>query len=529
MHDGANVETVLIPRVTAGRSDLPSPLTNGTSDDGDGGADFEDADAAAAVDDEDDEDEGAGSGTGTGRRVKEPFIPVTQCISTQVGCAMGCVFCASGVAGLKRHMRADEIIAQVLVGRSRLDANERIRNVVLMGMGEPLHNYDSTVRALKLLTHPDGIALSTRKVTVSTSGLVPEIARLGQDFGGQIGLAISLHAADDETRSRLMPINKKYPLPVLMQALRDYPLPRRRRITIEYTLVAGKNDTVEEARKLTRLLAGPSREGEPDPDEPHRGLDARPAEPRRRARVPAHPRRRRLLVLHPEAPRRRRERRVRSARAPRREAQGAGESDLMRAAARPFWARQSCVLVVALAAVTAVAFAGERSANAAEDEDGVTIVPEKPKPEPDPFRTRPGYVQLFLTTFFGDGLRFNNPYRLVDAARQRCRERVADRAVRRRRASALTFGNPLGYQHGVALRTSAALQGVGQVVMTPSYLGCRRWSALALYGRAGVPIVVTPDVTWGLEAGLGATWYLPRRHRRRGGDGRRRLLRRGHA
>jgi 23S rRNA (adenine2503-C2)-methyltransferase len=248
MHDGANVETVLIPRVTAGRSDLPSPLTNGTSD-------FEDADAAAAVDDEDDE-EGSGTGTATATGAKEPYIPVTQCISTQVGCAMGCVFCASGVAGLKRHMRADEIIAQVLVGRSRLDPNERIRNVVLMGMGEPLHNYESTVRALKLLTHPEGIALSTRKVTVSTSGLVPEIARLGQDFGGQIGLAISLHAADDETRSRLMPINKKYPLPVLMQALRDYPLPRRRRITIEYTLVAGKNDTIEEARKLTRLLRG---------------------------------------------------------------------------------------------------------------------------------------------------------------------------------------------------------------------------------------------------------------------------------
>ena len=255
MHDGANVETVLIPRVTAGRSDLPSPLTDGTTD-------FEDADAAAAVDDEDDEDAVEGEDTGTatgmatGRQVKEPFIPVTQCISTQVGCAMGCVFCASGVAGLKRHMRADEIIAQVLVGRSRLDANERIRNVVLMGMGEPLHNYDATVRALKLLSHPDGIALSTRKVTVSTSGLVPEIARLGQDFGGNVGLAISLHAADDETRSRLMPINKKYPLPVLMQALRDYPLPRRRRITIEYTLVAGKNDTLEEARKLTRLLRG---------------------------------------------------------------------------------------------------------------------------------------------------------------------------------------------------------------------------------------------------------------------------------
>ena len=243
MHDGANVETVLIPRVSGGRSDLPSPLA------GDGT--FEDADAAAAVEDEDEVED-----TSTSTSTREPFVPVTQCISTQVGCAMGCVFCASGVAGLKRHMRADEIIAQVLIGRSRLDTNERIRNVVLMGMGEPLHNYDATVRALKLLTHPDGIALSTRKVTVSTSGLVPEIARLGVDFAGQIGLAISLHAADDETRSRLMPINKKYPLPVLMKALRDYPLPRRRRITIEYTLVAGKNDTVEEARKLTRLLRG---------------------------------------------------------------------------------------------------------------------------------------------------------------------------------------------------------------------------------------------------------------------------------
>jgi 23S rRNA (adenine2503-C2)-methyltransferase len=233
MKDGANVETVLIPRVAGGtKNDLPSPIEE------------EDADVAAAVEDEEDDD---------GR---EEWVPVTQCISTQVGCAMGGVFCASGVAGLKRHMRADEIVAQVIVGRQRLDAGERLRNVVLMGMGEPLHNYDATVRALKLITHREGIALSSRKVTVSTSGLVPEIARLGQDFAGNIGLAISLHAADDETRSRLMPINKKYPLEVLMKALREYPLPRRRRITIEYTLVAGKNDDVAEARKLVKLLRG---------------------------------------------------------------------------------------------------------------------------------------------------------------------------------------------------------------------------------------------------------------------------------
>jgi 23S rRNA (adenine2503-C2)-methyltransferase len=235
--DGATVETVLIPGVTGGRSDLPSPVL----------AHEVDADAAAAVDDEE-EDEGAPA--------LDPTVRVTQCISTQVGCAMGCVFCASGVAGLKRHLGADEIVGQVLVGRTRLDPNERLRNVVYMGMGEPLHNYEATARSLRLLTHREGIALSARRVTVSTSGLVPEIARLGVDFAGNIGLAISLHAADDETRTRLMPINKKYPLAVLMDALRAYPLPRRRRITIEYTLVAGRNDAVGEAKKLAKLLRG---------------------------------------------------------------------------------------------------------------------------------------------------------------------------------------------------------------------------------------------------------------------------------
>jgi 23S rRNA (adenine2503-C2)-methyltransferase len=235
--DGATVETVLIPGVSGGASDLPSPVL----------ASDLDADAAAAVDDEE-EDEGSVP--------PDAHVRVTQCISTQVGCAMGCVFCASGVAGLKRHLGPDEIVGQVLVGRSRLDPGERLRNVVYMGMGEPLHNYEATARSLRLLTHREGIALSARRVTVSTSGLVPEIARLGADFGGNIGLAISLHAADDETRARLMPINKKYPLPVLMDALRAYPLPRRRRITIEYTLVAGRNDASSEAKKLARLLRG---------------------------------------------------------------------------------------------------------------------------------------------------------------------------------------------------------------------------------------------------------------------------------
>ena len=237
--DGATVESVLIPAVSGGKSNLPPPVEG-----------FErDADASAVVEDED-EDEG------TAPDSLERPVRVTQCVSTQVGCAMGCIFCASGVAGLKRHLGADEIIAQVLVGRSRLEPRERLRNVVFMGMGEPLHNYDATARALRLLSHPEGIALSSRRITVSTSGLVPAIARLGADFGGNIGLAVSLHAADDETRSRLMPINQKYPLAILMSALRAYPLPRRRRITIEYTLVAGRNDDPRAAKALAGLLRG---------------------------------------------------------------------------------------------------------------------------------------------------------------------------------------------------------------------------------------------------------------------------------
>jgi 23S rRNA (adenine2503-C2)-methyltransferase len=237
--DGASVETVLIPAVTRGKSTLPSPVSSAT----------EDADAAAIDDEEELRESAAGDGGG------EP-VRVTQCISTQVGCAMGCVFCASGVAGLTRNMGADEMVAQVLLGRSQLAAGEVLRGVVLMGMGEPLHNYEATARALRLLTHPDGIGLSSRRVTVSTSGLVPEIDRLGADFQGQIGLAVSLHAADEPLRSRLMPINRKYPLATLMAALHRYPLPHRRRITIEYTLIADENDSAGDAKRLANLLRG---------------------------------------------------------------------------------------------------------------------------------------------------------------------------------------------------------------------------------------------------------------------------------
>lgn len=219
MHDGAAVETVLLPvKKKGGDADV-------------GAADLEDAEAVAGE------------------------TRVTQCISTQVGCAMGCVFCASGVAGLKRQMTAAEIVSQVLLATHQLTPNEAIRNVVFMGMGEPLHNFDATVRTVRLLSHPDGLNLSPRRITVSTSGLVPEIDRLGAAFDGKVSLAISLHQADDEKRSRLMPINQKYPLDELMKALRRYPLKRGRRITIEYTLVRGQNDEPRDAKRLVELLA----------------------------------------------------------------------------------------------------------------------------------------------------------------------------------------------------------------------------------------------------------------------------------
>ena len=164
-------------------------------------------------------------------------------------------------------------------------------------------------------------------------------------------------------------------------------------------------------------------------------------------------------------------------------------------------ARWSRVLAALLASA---ALGTVRDARAEGEEDAP---PEKPKPEPDPFRTKPGYAQLFLTSFVGDGLRFNNPYRLATPLGDDA-ESVSRTAPYIDIGVAATFGNPLGLQHGGALRTSAALHGVGQVVMTPSYLAWRRWSSLAVYGRAGVPIVLTPSVTWGLETGLGATWFF---------------------
>ncbi len=223
MADGRTVESVLIPMSSAR------------------------AEGSFSAASEDDEAEPLPEG-------EAPASWVTQCISSQVGCAMGCVFCASGIAGLKRHMTAAEIVSQVFVGKQEVTLGGRLRNVVFMGMGEPLANYDAVARALVLLTHPEGLGLSRRRVTVSTSGLVPEIDRLGRDFGGQVQLAVSLHAPTDAQRSSIMPINKKYPLAELLAALERYPLPKRRRITIEYTLIAGVNASRADALELARVL-----------------------------------------------------------------------------------------------------------------------------------------------------------------------------------------------------------------------------------------------------------------------------------
>lgn len=182
--------------------------------------------------------------------------PVTLCISTQVGCAMGCVFCASGQAGLQRGLGAHEVIAQFLIAQRHLDPSERIKNIVFMGMGEPLHHYAETAQTIRLLTHPQGAGLSPRRITVSTVGLISGIHKLGEDFDGKIGLAISLHAPDSDTRSRIIPMNEHQPLAELMAALHRYPLPKRRRITIEYTLIHDVNDRVEHARRLAETLQG---------------------------------------------------------------------------------------------------------------------------------------------------------------------------------------------------------------------------------------------------------------------------------
>jgi 23S rRNA (adenine2503-C2)-methyltransferase len=178
----------------------------------------------------------------------------TACISTQAGCAMGCVFCATGQMGFARHLSAAEIVEQALRFGQDLEAEgERLSNVVLMGMGEPFHNYDESVKAIRRLINDLGIG--ARHITVSTVGMVPQIRRYA-DEGLQVNLAISLHAATDEERSALLPVNRRWPLRELMDACREYIHKTGRRITFEWALIEGKTDTPEQAHALGQLLSG---------------------------------------------------------------------------------------------------------------------------------------------------------------------------------------------------------------------------------------------------------------------------------
>ena len=199
------------------------------------------------------------------REVESVYIPEEDrgalCLSSQVGCTLGCPFCHTGTQRLARNLDAREIVAQFLVARDACGewpsprGPRMLSNVVMMGMGEPLFNYDNVAKALRIVMDPEGIALSRRRITLSTAGIVPMIERCGAELG--VGLAVSLHAVRDALRDELVPINRKYPLASLLDACRRYPgASNARRITFEYVMLKGVNDSPSDARELVRLIAG---------------------------------------------------------------------------------------------------------------------------------------------------------------------------------------------------------------------------------------------------------------------------------
>ena len=224
---------------------------------------------------------------GDGHAVESVLIPIegrnTLCISSQVGCAMACEFCLTGTFKLTRNLTTAEIVNQIMAvkrdlainppamqvdGGPRLENDDdsddtddgspvspaSIRNVVLMGMGEPLHNLDNVIPAIQIMIDGNGLQLSNRRVTVSTCGLVPEMARLGREIPN-VNLAVSLNATTDELRDRIMPVNRRYPINSLLQACRGFPLPGRRKVTFEYVMMGGINDSLDDAKRLLRLIS----------------------------------------------------------------------------------------------------------------------------------------------------------------------------------------------------------------------------------------------------------------------------------
>ena len=220
---------------------------------------------------------------GDGNGVESVLIPIegrnTLCISSQAGCAMGCEFCLTGTFKLTRNLTTAEIVNQILAVKRDLRQNpvlvtqpsgnsafedaedddtptaaDSIRNIVMMGMGEPLHNLDNVIPAIQIMIDGNGLQLSNRRVTVSTCGLVPEMARLGQELPN-VNLAVSLNATTDELRSRIMPINRRYPIAELLRACREFPKPGRRKVTFEYVMLGGINDTLDDAKRLLKLIS----------------------------------------------------------------------------------------------------------------------------------------------------------------------------------------------------------------------------------------------------------------------------------
>jgi len=198
-------------------------------------------------------------GLADGQSIESVLIPETKrltlCISTQVGCAYGCAFCATALLGFKRNLSSSEIVDQILEASREPADGQRITNIVLMGMGEPLANYANTLRAIEIMIDGAwGLGIAPRRVTLSSVGLIPQIQKLMEETN--VSLAISLHAATDAVRGRLMPVNKKYSLQALIDCCRNLPLPRRKRITFEYVLLRGVNDSVADATALCRALRG---------------------------------------------------------------------------------------------------------------------------------------------------------------------------------------------------------------------------------------------------------------------------------
>lgn len=193
---------------------------------------------------------------GDGNRIESVLIPddrrFTLCISTQVGCALGCTFCLTGRVGKIRNLKPSEILDQFIEINSR--NSHSVTNIVFMGMGEPLDNIGGTVRALKTLTHPDFIGFSPKKITVSTSGVVPKIRELGKEVS--VNLSVSLNAPRDNLRDEIMPINRRYPIKGLIEESRKFPVPNRKLLTFEYVLLKGVNDSDNDARELGELLKG---------------------------------------------------------------------------------------------------------------------------------------------------------------------------------------------------------------------------------------------------------------------------------